>query len=184
MLADQRNITNSLSRSCDTQGQIPHIAGVKSQLRGWYNRRRTLYPAPLIQCSQMIHKPPGVAPRLTQRPRFHLAHFNLPRGSSVDVPRRSGQCFYSAMTGPCLCTQEWSSTAILFPSIPFQRVHRRFVAILSLRRGGLPSQVGWSPIHLRNAAPDPVRSAESHGAWWTGHQPTSILLASVGDERR
>jgi hypothetical protein len=38
------------------------------------------------------------------------------RGSSADVPHRPGQCFYSAMTGPYLCTQECSSTAIFFPS--------------------------------------------------------------------
>ena len=69
------------------------------------------------------------------------------RGSSADVPRRSGQSFSSAMTGPYLCTQEWSSTAILFPSEPFQRVYRRCATISSLRRGGLPSQVCWSPIH-------------------------------------
>ena len=28
------------------------------------------------------------------------------RGASVDVPRRSGQMFYFAMAGPCLCTLE------------------------------------------------------------------------------
>ena len=69
------------------------------------------------------------------------------RGSSADVPRRSGQCFFSAMTGPYLCAQEWSSTAILSPSKPCQRVYRRCVATSSFRRGGFPSQIGWSPIH-------------------------------------
>ena len=81
------------------------------------------------------------------------------RGSSADVERRSGQCFYSAMTGAYLCTQEWSSTAILFPSKPFQRVYRRCVTISSLRSGGLPSQVGWAPIHrvMRRRAPCALR---------------------------
>ena len=55
--------------------------------------------------------------------------------------------FYSAMTGPYLCTLEWSSIAILFPSKPFQRVYRRCVAILSFPPRGFPSQIGWPPIH-------------------------------------
>jgi hypothetical protein len=31
-----------------------------------------------------------------------------------------------------------------------------------------------------NAAPDTVRSVERHGAWWTGHQPTSNFTCISG----
>jgi hypothetical protein len=88
------------------------------------------------------------------------------------------------MTGPYLCTQEWPSTAIFLPSKPFQQVYRPtscYNFIVPPRWFSLSDRlVANSP---RNAAPGTVRAVERHGAWWTGHQYTSILLESVGDER-
>ena len=98
----------------------------------------------MVQCA----KAPSLIDVLLSR-KAHLT--TAARGSSAGVPRRSGQCFYPAMTGPYLCTQEWSSTAILSPPKPFQRVYRRC---------GFPSQVGWSCPESSSQTNGPKKTGE------------------------
>jgi hypothetical protein len=69
-----------------------------------------------------------------------------------------------------------------FEAFPESVTAMRHSSVVSAARLSLSDRlVANSPL---NAAPDTGRSVERHGAWWTGHQPTSILLASVGGERR